>query len=92
MALAAARYTIVAGWSIFAGGQNVRSAEKSKTRRDNRSNLIGRSKHKAVRRIADPRSGDIWYWKAELATHAEGAEKLGVPYDRRPGEGDILTL
>ena len=49
--------------------------------------LIGRSKHKAVRRIADPRSGDIWYWKAELATHAEGAEKLGVPYDRRPGEG-----
>lgn len=54
--------------------------------------LIGRSKHKAVRRIADPRSGDIWYWKAELATHAEGAEKLGVPYDRRPREGDILTL
>jgi hypothetical protein len=54
--------------------------------------LIEQSKHKAVRRITDTRTGDFWYWKAELATHAEGAEKLGVPYDRRPGEGDILTL
>ena len=54
--------------------------------------LIGRSKHKAVRRIADPRSGEHLVLKAELATHAEGAEKVGVPYDRRPGEGGILTL
>jgi hypothetical protein len=49
--------------------------------------LIDRSKHKAVRRITDPRSGDIWYWKAELATHAEGAEALNVPYDKRPACG-----
>jgi hypothetical protein len=54
--------------------------------------LITASKHKAVRRIEDTRNGDFWYWKAELATHAEGAAKLGVPYDKRPGEGDILTL
>jgi hypothetical protein len=52
--------------------------------------LIAESKHKAVRRIEDPRTGDFWYWRAELATHAEGAVKLGVPYDRKPGEGDIL--
>lgn len=54
--------------------------------------MIGASKHKAVRRIADPRNGDLWYWKAELGTHAEGAAALKVPYDKRPGEGDILTL
>jgi hypothetical protein len=54
--------------------------------------LIAASKHKAVRRITDPRNGDQWYWRAELGTHAEGAAKLGVPYDKRPGEGDILTL
>ena len=53
--------------------------------------LIEVSKHKAVRRIVDPRNGDLWYWKAELATHADGAQKLGVPYDKRPGEGDILA-
>jgi hypothetical protein len=54
--------------------------------------MIEASKHKAVGRIADPRNGDLWYWKAELGTHAEGARKLGVPYDKRPGDGDILTL
>lgn len=54
--------------------------------------LIATSKHKAVRRITDPRNGDHWYWKAELGTHAEGASHLGVPYNKRPGEGDILTL
>ena len=53
--------------------------------------LIEVSKHRAVRRIVDPRNGDLWYWKAELGTHAEGAQKLGVPYDKRPGEGDILA-
>ena len=53
--------------------------------------LIELSKHRAVRRIVDPRNGDLWYWKAELGTHAEGARKLGVPYDKRPGEGDILA-
>lgn len=54
--------------------------------------LIHGSKHRAVRRIRDERSGDYWYWDAALATHAEGAAKLDVPYDKRPGEGDILTL
>jgi hypothetical protein len=54
--------------------------------------IIRRSRHGAARRIVDYRSGDVWVWPAEIATHAEGAEKLGVPYDKRPGEGDILTL
>jgi len=53
--------------------------------------IIAASKHKAARRITDPRNGDRWYWPAEQATHAEGAAKLGVPYDRPPGEGDIVT-
>ena len=56
------------------------------------ADLIDKSRHKAVRRITDPRNGDHWYWIAELGTHAEGARKLGVPYDKRPGEGDLLTL
>jgi hypothetical protein len=46
--------------------------------------LIGQSKRKAVRRITDPRNGDQWYWKAELGTHAEGAEALNVPYEGAP--------
>jgi hypothetical protein len=60
--------------------------------RDKLAALIGLSEQKAVRRIEDPATGDLWYWRAELATHAEGAAKLGIPYDKRPGEGDILTL
>jgi len=54
--------------------------------------LVTQSKHKAVRRITDPRTGDHWYWPAEMATHREGADRLEVPYDKRPGEGDIITL
>lgn len=54
--------------------------------------IITGSKVKAARRIIDTRSGDHWVWDASLATHAEGAKKLGVPYALRPGEGDILTL
>jgi hypothetical protein len=54
--------------------------------------MIRASKVKAVRRITDPCTGDHWYWPAEMATHAEGAEKLGVPYEKRPGKGDIITL
>jgi hypothetical protein len=54
--------------------------------------MINRSKHKAARRIVDPRTGDTWYWPAEAGTHREGAEYLGVPYDRPPGAGDIVTL
>ena len=54
--------------------------------------IIRGSRHKAARRIVDPNTGDEWVWPAEEATHAEGAERLGVPYDKKPGEGDILTL
>lgn len=54
--------------------------------------IIQASAHKAARRIVDPLTGNAWYWPAEQGTHAEGASALGVPYDRRPGEGDIVTL
>lgn len=54
--------------------------------------LIASSEHQAVRTITDPRNGDKWFWDAALATHAEGASKLDVPYDRPPGAGDILIL
>ncbi|MCI5112070.1 MAG: hypothetical protein MRY75_16080 [Marivita sp.] len=54
--------------------------------------MIKGSREQAARRITDPRNGDEWYWPAEQGTHAEGAAHLGVPYDRRPGEGDIVTL
>jgi hypothetical protein len=54
--------------------------------------IIRGSRHKAARRITDPSTGDVWVWAAEAATHAEGAARLGVPYDKKPGEGDILTL
>lgn len=54
--------------------------------------MVKASTQEAVRRIHDPHSGDYWYWPAEMATHAEGAEKLGIPYDKRPGEGDIITI
>lgn len=54
--------------------------------------IINGSKHKAARRIYDPATGDAWVWAAELATHAEGAKRLGIPYDKKPGEGEILTL
>lgn len=56
------------------------------------ASLVARSRHRAARRIVDPATGDEWYWPAELATHAEGAAKLGIPYDRPPGAGDIVTL
>lgn len=59
---------------------------------DDIARMIKASTHKAARRIVDPRNGDAWYWPAEQGTHAEGAKTLGVPYDRRPGEGDIVTL
>ncbi len=58
---------------------------------DEIAELIDDSLHKAVRRITDPRSGEQWYWKAEDGTHAEGAAQLGIPYDLRPGEGDLLV-
>lgn len=54
--------------------------------------LIRSSRHDAARRIVDPRNDDVWCWRAEEATHAEGAGKLGVPYDKPPGAGEIVTL
>jgi len=59
---------------------------------DEIAEMVKASGNEAVRRIHDPRTGDYWYWPAEMATHAEGAEYLGIPYDKRPGEGDIITL
>ena len=52
--------------------------------------IIRGSAQKAARQIIDPATGDRWVWAAEIATHAEGAKHLGVAYDRKPGEGDIL--
>lgn len=54
--------------------------------------LIKSSRHGAARRIVDPHTGDAWYWRAEEGYHADGARQLGIPYDRPPGEGDIVTL
>lgn len=53
--------------------------------------MITASRLKAVRHITDPRNGDNWYWPAEQATHAWGAEFLGVPYEARGG-GPVLML
>jgi hypothetical protein len=53
--------------------------------------LIKASRLKAVRHITDPRNGDKWYWPAEQATHAWGAEHLGVPYEAYGG-GPVLML
>lgn len=54
--------------------------------------MIRASRHQAVRRIIDPRNGDVWCWPAEQGSHAQGAAFLGVPYDPPPNGGDILTL
>lgn len=54
--------------------------------------IVRGSRHRAARRIVDNRNGDVWVWPAEQATHAQGANELGVPYDRPPGAGDIITL
>lgn len=54
--------------------------------------IINRSRSKSARRIEDPRNGDLWYWPFEENTHAEGAEHLGVPYNRPPGGGDVVVI
>ena len=59
---------------------------------DKLTKLIKCSTEQAVRRIKDETTGDVWYWRAELGTHAEGAKILGIPYYKKPGEGDILIL
>ena len=53
--------------------------------------MLAASRYRALRLIVDPRTGDRWLWPAEQATHAEGASRLGVPHDRPPGAGDIVT-
>jgi hypothetical protein len=53
--------------------------------------MLASSRHRALRLIVDPSTGDRWLWPAEQATHAEGARRLAVAYDRPPGEGDIVT-
>lgn len=51
--------------------------------------LFAASASRTLRRIQD---GDgYWYWPCEQATHAKGAERLGVAYSRKPGEGDIVV-
>ena len=54
--------------------------------------IITASQERAARRITDPRNGDVYVWDAAEGTHREGADQLGVAYDLRPGEGEILTL
>ena len=54
--------------------------------------LINESKHKAVRKITDKKTNDVFIWKAEEAFHKEGAKKLGVEYDIPSGMGEILTI
>lgn len=51
--------------------------------------MFAASKHRALRRIWDEERQCYWYWPFEQATHAEGAERLGVTYDRPPGAGDV---
>lgn len=51
--------------------------------------LFAASKHRALRRISD-HAGGYWYWPFEQATHAEGARLLNIPYDRLPGQGDVV--
>ena len=53
--------------------------------------LVRQSKYGAVRRVRDPRTGDFWYWRCEQATHAQGARRLGIPYDPYGG-GEVLIL
>ena len=51
--------------------------------------LLAKSKHRALRRIVTEHGA--WYWPAENGTHREGADSLGLEYDRPPGAGDIVT-
>lgn len=59
---------------------------------DEIARIIRGSVHNAARRLVDPRNGNIYVWDAAEGTHRDGAAQLGIPYDRPPGGGDILTL
>ena len=65
--------------------------KKNPTKQD-LTDILTASRHAAARRVQDPASGDFWYWPFEQATHAEGADKLGIPYHRKPGDGDVIFL
>ena len=54
--------------------------------------LIKSSKHRCVRKISNPETGDLWYWPAEQGTHAEGADFLNIAYDKAPGTGEVVIL
>lgn len=54
--------------------------------------MIRGSKHKAARMIRDDATGDRYVWPFERATHAEGAELIGITYTRPAGSGDVLFL
>ena len=53
--------------------------------------MIRSSSEIAARRIVCERSGNIWCWPAERASHSEGARIVGATYTQPPG-GEILTL
>ena len=53
--------------------------------------MIRSSAVRALRRIVCERTGVVWCWSAELASHADGARILGATYTQ-PAGGDILTF
>lgn len=53
--------------------------------------LLDQSPSRTLRCIVDPSTGISWCWPAEQATHAQGAERLGVPYFLPPGAGEIIA-
>jgi len=57
---------------------------------DTIGHIIEHSSAKAARRLVDPRNGDIWVWDAALATHAQAAKSLQIPYSNPPGGGEVL--
>jgi len=53
--------------------------------------MIKASPVRAVRRIICERTGAVWCWPAERASHADGARLVGATYTK-PAGGDVLTL
>jgi hypothetical protein len=53
--------------------------------------IIAASPHKAARRIICERTGDVWVWPFDQATHLQGAHRLGTDYTRPPEGGDVLV-
>ena len=43
-----------------------------------------------VQSLISIRYGDIWVWDAALATHAQAAKSLQIPYSNPPGGGEVL--